>query len=77
MRLESKKSKVKNLFVQDIIVADKKNENIEQGICRPTGSIPEGLQRHNPFKRRVEKINYRNNLLFGHKLLNVAVAKVV
>ena len=68
MRLESKKAKVKDPFVQNIIVADKINENIEQSICRPAGGIPERLQRHYSPERRIKKIDYGNNLFFGHKI---------
>jgi len=46
-----------HLLVKNIIVAYKKNQNIQHGIKSPTGSIPKGLQRHKPFKKRIEQIN--------------------
>jgi hypothetical protein len=69
MWLESDKAQVEYLFVQNIIVADKVNDNIQKSIGTAAGSIPESLHRHDFSEGRIEKINKRNYLLFWHKWL--------
>ena len=44
------------LFV-DKIVTHKKDDNIKGCIKPSTGSIPKGLKRQQPLKKRVEEIN--------------------
>jgi hypothetical protein len=67
MGLKYQQAQVEVLLMQDKIITDKKNENIQQGIPPAAGGITKGLQRHNPAKWRIEKINKRYNPFFGHR----------
>jgi hypothetical protein len=67
MGLKSNKSKMQNLFVQNIVICQEKNEDIKGGICASAGSIPESLKGNKLSEGRIEKIYERNDLFFWHK----------
>lgn len=48
-------------FIQYIIVRNKKQSNIQNGIKTPTGSITIGLFGHEPAKQRIKPVNYLKN----------------
>jgi len=54
MRFKCNKAEIKNLFVQDEVVADIINKDIKQHVTSSADSIPESTNRHQPFKRRVK-----------------------
>ena len=76
MRLKCKKTQIKRLFLENIIVGNKINKNIQKGISRPAGCIPEGLQWEDFVEGRIKKIDDRNDLLFKHKRYDLTVAKI-
>ncbi len=65
MSFEGIEAKMKHLFEKDILVTDKINDKSQQCIATTGCCIPEGLQVHQPFKRRIEKINYGKNKVPG------------
>jgi hypothetical protein len=76
MGLECKKSKVKGLLMQDIIVCDEINKNIEKGIDCAAAGITESLQGKEFVKGGIEKIDKRNEVLFKHRQYDLALAKI-
>jgi hypothetical protein len=77
MGFKNEKAQIKVLFVQDKIIAYKKNKNIEKGIGAAACRVSKSLNRHEFAKRRVEKINKRYDPFFRHRFLNVEATKVV
>jgi hypothetical protein len=71
MRFKGDKTQVQRLFVEDIIVAYKVEENIQKGIQTATGCVPECLFRHEPAERGIKKINKRNNPPFQHLFITI------
>jgi ribosome-associated translation inhibitor RaiA len=57
MGFKNEKAKVQVLLVEDEIIADKKNENIQESIGAAACRIAKSLNRHEFSKRRIEKIN--------------------
>jgi hypothetical protein len=57
MGLESYKPKVQHLFTEDIVIADKINENIQEGICATTCRIAESLLWQDPAEWRIKQID--------------------
>jgi hypothetical protein len=76
MRFECNKSQVQNLLVQNKIVGQEKNNNIKNCIKAPTGGITKALQRKNLSKRRIKKVNNRNDYLFWHST-RIPAAKLI
>jgi hypothetical protein len=64
---ECQEANMQYLFMQDKIIADKKNQDIQDGIGSAAGGIAESLYGHQLSEGRVEKINKRDDLLFWHK----------
>lgn len=54
---------VYDLFMQQIMIADIKEQNVQQGIGTPAGRIAKSLQRHELPERGIKKIDKGNNQL--------------
>lgn len=57
MRTNSNTAQVHNFFLEYKIIADKKYKNIKHCIEAATGSIPKGLQWHEPSEKRIKNID--------------------
>jgi len=66
MWLECQDAYIQYLLVQNIVIGDKIYENVEECIEATTGCVAESLYGKYFSKRRIEKINKRNDLLFWH-----------
>ena len=64
MGLECRYPEIKNFVIEKVLQAHGVNEQPEQCIAPAANRIAKGLQRHEFFKRRIEKIQNGDNLLF-------------
>src|SRR5579862_6245876 len=70
MGFKRSEAKIQHLFVQDKVVSQEKNENIQNRVGTPTGSVSKGLDGDQLSKGRIEKVNNGNNFLFWHKSID-------
>ena len=61
VRLEGIKTKMQILFLQQIRETYKIQKETQKGIPRASSCIPKGLDIHQPPKRRIKKINDRED----------------
>ena len=61
VRLECNKPEIEHLFVQNIIIGNKIDQQAQRRIGTTAGCIMIGLQRHEPFYQRIEYIQHGEN----------------
>lgn len=77
IRLKCYEAEIEHLFLQNKIIANKKNENIQKRVRSAASSITERLHGHQFSERRIKKINKRCNKVLWHWLLTLNGAKIV
>lgn len=61
MRFKSVEAKMKLSFHQDIFITDEVDQEAQHCITSPRRGVTKCLQGHDPAKRRIKKINDRQN----------------
>lgn len=66
MRTDGAQWGMHHALMKNKVIADKIDENIQEGISAAAGCITEGLLRHEPSESRIKEVYGRNNAMFKH-----------
>ena len=64
MGFKSEKTNIKNLFIKNKMIADIIGKQSKQRIPTTTGSIPKGLNRHQPAEGRIKDVEKLGERMF-------------